>query len=252
MLSASFCTCLGGCAGFWDEVTSRNFEFNHLYSKPNPFLVLQKSTDGDERAAALRALREPKGNAGSDQDQDAVLKILATAATTDKQFLCRLAAIDSLGHFKDPRVAAHLTDAFYNSGNFSAEMATRIQCQAVTALGENGNPASVAFLTKVVKGASAESSELEKQQVMDVRIAAATALGHFHDRQAMETLIQVLQNEKDVALCDCSFESLQSCSGRKLPNDFHNWDELLHPAAAKGTVVVQQQGPGIKLMGGQR
>jgi hypothetical protein len=240
---------ISGCASFWDEVTSKNFEFKHLYTKPNPFLVLQNSTDGDERAKALRALREPKANDGTDQDQEAVLKILATAATADKQFLCRLAAIESLGKFKDPRAATHLTEAFYNSGSFPAEMATRIQCQAVAAMGETGNPSAIPLLVRVVKGASGEGSELEKQQVMDVRIAAASALGHFHDARVTEALCHILQNDKDVALCDCAFESLQACTGRKLPPDFHNWDELLHAPNVQGAVASGQQGPAVKLMG---
>jgi HEAT repeat protein len=243
-----------GCASFWDDVTSRKFEFKNLYTKPNPFVVLQSSTEGDERAKALRALREPKANGGTDQDQEAVLKILATAATADKQFLCRLAAIESLGRFKDTRAVEHLTNAFYNSGSFPPEMATRIQCQAIAALGETANPAAIGLLTKVVNGASGEGSELEKQQVMDVRIAAATALGRFHDPRVTESLTRVLQKDKDVALCDCAFESLQSSTGRKLPADFHNWDELRHSPDAQRTTVVHPGDLGLKLMGwfGQR
>jgi hypothetical protein len=244
----------GGCASFWDDVTSRKFEFKNLYTKPNPILVLQTSTDGDERAKALRALHEPKANGGTDQDQEAVLKILATAATSDKQFLCRLAAIESLGRFKDPRAVDHLTNAFYNSGSFPAEMATRIQCQAVTALGETGNPAAIPLLTKVANGASGEGSELEKQQVMDVRIAAATALGQFHDARVTESLIRILEKDKDVALCDCAFEAIQKSTGRQLPPDFHNWDDLRRNPNAQRTVSIHPGDFGLKLMGwfGQR
>jgi HEAT repeat protein len=245
----------GGCASFWDDVTSRKFEFKNLYTKPDPFLVLKNSTDGDERAKALRALREPKANGGSDQDQEAVLKILATAATSDKQFLCRLAAIESLGRFRDPRAAEHLTNAFYNSGSFPAEMATRIQCQAVAALGETGNPAAIPLLTKVANGASGEGSELEKQQVMDVRIAAASALARFHDPRATESLIRILEKDKDVALCDCAFESLQKSIGRQLPPNFHDWDGLRrNPNAAQRTASIHPGDFGLKLMGwfGQR
>src|SRR4051812_41835059 len=67
---------LCGCTGFWDKVTSRDFEFKTLFAKPNPFVVLRDSTDGDQRAEALRALREPKQNGGTDQDQETVVKIL--------------------------------------------------------------------------------------------------------------------------------------------------------------------------------
>jgi hypothetical protein len=236
-----------GCAGFWDDVTSRDFKVKSLFVKPSPFIVLHESNDGDQRAKALRALREPKQHGGSDQDQDAVVKILVTAATTEKRFLCRVAAIDALGGFKDPRAVAGLTDAFYNSGTFMPELANRLQCQALAALGATHNVAAVPFLVKVVKGAPATGTDQEKQQVMDVRIAAARALGGFEDYEAVEALVHILQNDKDVALCDCAFESLQHSTKQKLPPDYHDWDALLAkarqsppgpPAASKFSVAA--------------
>ena len=64
---------LSGCAGFWDDVTSKDFKVQAMFVTPNPLLVLRDSTDGDKRAKALRALTEPKQNGGSDEDQDAVV-----------------------------------------------------------------------------------------------------------------------------------------------------------------------------------
>jgi hypothetical protein len=230
---------LPGCAGFWDEVTSRDFKFQDLYTKPNPLQVLKDSNDGDHRARALRALQEPKQNGGSQQEQDAVLKILVTAASAESQFLCRVAAVQSLGRFQDPRAVSGLTDAFYNSGSYPQEQATRLQCLVAQALGETHNPAAVPFLVKVARGAPAEGSAQEKQQVLDVRIAAAKALGAFHNRQASEGLVRLLQTDKDVALCNCVFESLQSTTGRKLPSDFKDFDDLLRTTPAKDQALVQ-------------
>src|SRR5690348_15957930 len=51
---------LSGCANFWDDVTSRDFHLGEFFRKPNPFLVLRDSDDGNRRARALRALEEPK------------------------------------------------------------------------------------------------------------------------------------------------------------------------------------------------
>src|SRR5262249_42129046 len=131
-LALGLCAC--GCANFWDDVTSRDFSWKGMFNKPNPLIVLRDSSDGDQRARALRALHEPKQYGGGDEDQDAIVKILTTAAATEKQPLCRLAAIQSLGHFKDPRALKGLTDAFYNAGTFSPETATVIRCQALTAM----------------------------------------------------------------------------------------------------------------------
>ena len=79
---------LSGCANFWDDVTSRDFHFGEFFRKPNPFLVLRDSDDGNRRARALRALEEPKQHNGNDHDQDAVVNILTAAATTERQPLC--------------------------------------------------------------------------------------------------------------------------------------------------------------------
>jgi HEAT repeat protein len=204
-----------------------------MFTKPNPLLVLRDSSDGDQRAKALRSLREPKQYGGSDTDQDAVVNILNTAAATEKQPLCRLAAIQALGRFKDPRAVKGLTDGFYNASAFSTETATVIRCQALRALGETGNPAAVELLARVVREPPAEGTELEKQQTLDVRIAAARALGRFSHYQATEALVRVMQNEKDIALRDRAYESLQAATGKKLPPDAKEWEQLLHQASYK-------------------
>ena len=93
LLSFALCLSSCGCAGFWDDVTSRDFSLNTFFNKPNPLVVLHDSTDGDQRARALKALREPRQYGGTDLGQNAVVKILVAAASTEKQPLCRLAAI---------------------------------------------------------------------------------------------------------------------------------------------------------------
>jgi HEAT repeat protein len=232
-LCFAFCLCFGGCAGFWDDVTSRDFSWSGMFTKPNPLLVLRDSSDGDQRAKALAALHEPKQYGGTDADQDVIMNILSTAAATEKQPLCRLAAIESLGRFKDPRAVKGLTEAFYNASAFAPETATVIRCQALTALGETGNPAAVELLARVVREPPAEGTELERQQTLDVRIAAARALGKFSHYQATEALVRVMQNEKDVALRDRAYESLQAATGKKLPPDGKEWEQLLHQASYK-------------------
>src|SRR5262249_17765446 len=147
-----------GCAGLWDEVTSRDFTFDALFNKPNPMLVLRDSPDGDKRAQALQALREPRQYGGSDAEQDAVGKILVAAATTEKQPLCRLAAIESLGHFKDPRAVGGLKEAFYNANSFTPDTATVVRCRALAALGETGSPDALELLVRVVREPQAEGS----------------------------------------------------------------------------------------------
>jgi hypothetical protein len=218
---------LTGCAGFWDDITSRDFSINTFFNKPNPMLVLRDSTDGNQRAKALRALHEPKSNGGTDVEQDAVLKILTTAASTEKQPLCRLAAIQALATFKDPRVVEGLSNAFYNASSFTPETATIVRCQALAALGAVGNPAAVDLLVRVVREPPAEGPDADRQQATEVRIAAARALGHFSHYEATGALVHVLKTEKDVALRDRAYESLKAATGKDLPPDAVAWEEAL-------------------------
>jgi hypothetical protein len=202
-----------------------------MFNKPNPLLVLRDSSDGDKRARALAGLQEPKQYGGTDVEQDAIVNILTTAAATEKQPLCRLAAIQSLGRFKDPRAVKGLTEAFYNASAFSPETATVIRCEALNALGATGNPSAVELLARVVREPPAEGTEQERQQTLDVRIAAARALGKFSHYQATEALVRVMHSETDIALRDRAYESLQVATGKKLPPDAKEWDELLHQAS---------------------
>ena len=241
---------LSGCANFWDDVTSRDFHFGEFFRKPNPYLVLRDSDDGNRRARALRALEEPKQHGGNDRDQDAVVNILTAAATTERQPLCRLAAIEAFGNFHDPRAVSALQEAYFNAGNFpkdkgasgategpfggsavSNPLVLQIKCQAIASLGKTGNPEAVAFLVKILNSpeASKESAEGERQQTMDERIAAARALGNFKDYKAIEALVRVLQTEKDVALLDRAHDSLEACTGRTFPPDVQDWGPILHP-----------------------
>ena len=234
---------LAGCAGFWDEVTSRDFKFDHLFSKPNPFLVLQNSNDGDQRARAFRALREPKQLGGSDQDQDAMLNILSTGAISEKQFLCRMAAIEALGRFQDPRAVPALTRAFYQSSDFPPDLATRIQVQALASLGKTRQPEAEKFLEVVVRDkAKVEGSDQEKQQNLDVRLAAARALGNFSDPHATEVLQGLVKNDKDVALRDCAHDALAASAGPK-PFVEKAWEEFFPPAYPRDTSVAEQSAP---------
>jgi HEAT repeat protein len=232
-LSFFVCTCLCGCAGLWDEIRSNDFQVQTLFVRPDPLVVLRDSSDGDQRAKALRSLQEPKRSGGSDAEQEAVVKVLVASATGDKQPLCRLAAVRTLGRFQDPRAVQGLTDAFYNANAFAPDTATVIRCEALTALGETGNPQAVELLARVAREPQAEGTDQEKQQALDVRIAAARSLGRYNQPQATETLVRVMRTEKNVALRDRAHESLVATTGRRMSPDDTAWDEYLKPEAAR-------------------
>jgi HEAT repeat protein len=246
---------LCGCASFWDEVTSKDFKFKDLYVKGEPMEVLRTSTDGDRRADAIRRLKEPKQNGGSDQEQDEMIDLLAKTAASDKQVLCRMAAIRTLGRFKDPRAAKALQSAYdqasgpdtsvdvrtaaytAGAGNFVPENSAVLRCHALIAMGETKDPATVDLLVRVLKQPPVDGTAEERQQNLDERIAAARALGNFSQPQVTEALLQVLKKEKDVALRYRAHESLQSATGKRLPPDPQVWEEYLHQGGNVGSAA---------------
>ena len=271
------CLGLSGCASFWDDITSRDFEVRSFWAKPNPLVVLSESTDGDKRAKAFRALREPAQYGGSAQDQERVVAILCTAVQTERTAWSRQAAIASLRTFKDPRAADALIQAYYKAAAFAPETANIIRCQALAALGETGGPVAVEelvrvyadapgevpapdkaqrvreraaaaqqhaldHLVKVLKEPPVEGPEQDKTQKMQERIAAARALGKFKQYPATEALVAVLKTEKDPSLRAGAHESLQLVTGKRFPEDGQVWDDFVRNARDKNALY---EGPSL-------
>jgi hypothetical protein len=224
---AALCLGASGCGPFWDDVTRRDFSFKRLYTTPDPLVVLRDSQDADDRARAMRMLHEPLANHGDQRDQDVVVQLLATAAVSDRQIVCRQAAVFALRDFKDPRAVKALKDVYYSAGNFQPETSTILRCQILDALGTNGQKDAVELLVRVLKEPQVEGAEEDKQAKMDERIAAARSLGHFKEYQATEALAGVLKTDQDVALRDRATESLHSITGKDLPADYQQWSAYL-------------------------
>ena len=232
----------GGCATFWDDVTSRDFEVRALFVKDDPLVVLRDSKDGDKRARAYAALKEPRRSGGGDRDQEFVLELLATAVKSEAQYYPRLQAVRKLGEFADPRAVPALVEAYYNASAFGPENATVLRCQVLTALGEVGHPAGAELLVRVLRQGPVEGPEEDRRRALDERIAAARALKRFPQVPSAEALVHVLRTEKDVALRVTAHESLQACTGKQLPADAETW----------GAFVEQEKGKGDALAGGKR
>lgn len=247
------CCALSGCAGFWDDVTSRDFKFKDMFKPPpDPLWVLRNSTDGDKRSKALLALKEPLQNGGTQQQQDVVVKLLVDCVCNDPQPLCRLAAIATLQHYKDPRAAQALLDAYSKAAYFQRtrpDAMQTIQEQTLQALGVNGNANAVSLLVELVQnGAKVEGTAADKQNVLNQRIYAARALAHFPQYQSAEALVRVLRTEQDVALRDRATESLREITGQDLPPDAQAWADFLHKTGKdKDFTDVQRHKPNILL-----
>jgi hypothetical protein len=245
LLMAAACAALGGCASFWDDITSRDFHFKDMFkSPPPPMEVLRTSKDGDKKSKALRALREPLQNGGTQKEQDEVIQVLTWSATSEPQPLCRMAAIDSLQHFKDSRAAQALLDAYERASYFQRdrpETMAVIRCQALSALGINGDPRALDLLIQVVNVPPTAGPEKDQQQVLDERIAAARALAHFPQYRAAEALVAVLRTEQgSVALRNRATESLRELTGEDLPPDAQAWADFLHKSGNQDALVKKR------------
>jgi len=248
-----------GCANsyLWDDITSHDFKFKDLYTKSDPMTVLRDNQDGDARARAMKALKEPDHN-NRPADQDEAVKILTEAAVSDPRPLVRLAAIDALGRFSDPRCALPLVQAYQSAGSaqFSLEHVTSIRCEAIVALGKKKTPEAQALLIQVASEPKTEktsgvqltglSDNLKRPTPVDdedpaqrmMRLAAIRSLGEQGNRQAVPILIPMLA-EKDVAVRDRAHEALQKLTGRKdVPPEVDAWKAAVGGAPAANTAVA--------------
>jgi hypothetical protein len=237
------CAALCGCATTWDDLTSRDFHVRTMFSRPDPMTVLRESSDGDARAKAMRALKEPSQTGGSDAEQDEALRILTTAATNDSQPLCRLEAIRALGRFQDPRVVPVLISSYESAAQLPVEVSAAIQSQALTALGETRQPAAVKFLVQESgKRMPSEAGDRERQQVRDTRLAAVRALGNFErSPEVAEAMARLVQSEKDVALRDRARDTYVKVAGSEPP-----------AGAAPSPLLAPKPDTGVQLTGGTK
>ena len=239
---------VGGCASFWDDVTSRDFTISALWTTPDPLVTIRDSSDGARRAQALASLKEPLQNGGSPQDQEAYLHILSTAAKNDREPLCRLGAIRALGNYKDPRAARALEEVYQQPKlPFTQEFNSTIRQQALASLEKVGDVESRHLLIRVARqpGPALDASLTDRQQTQNEKFIALRALGKFKTQDSLETLVHVMKTERDVALRDQAHGSLELVTGKHLPTDNTYWQQqtdavALQPAPATDTGLIQR------------
>lgn len=208
-----------GCAGFWDEVTSREFSLAQTLNPPEPMSVLKNSTDGDARAKAYARLTEPATRGGTQAEQDEVVGMLTSAVVSEKQPLCRMAAATALGRFQDPRAVPALIAAYEASDQLTPEPAAMLRCRTLHALGETKRPEAANFLAEVAKRpVKSDLTERERGQARDVRLAAVRSLKNFPQHAEAAAVAQALATQdRDVAVRDRARESYVAMTGKEPP-----------------------------------
>lgn len=259
---------LTGCGAALDTITSRKFRQDPLgvtqraIVPEDPLVVLRADPprDGDDRAKAIRRLKEPTKLGLSPQDQDDVIDLLARTSTADPSPVLRLAAIDALGRFDDPRAAALLTMAYQQAHGrpegapdpvkaavvpaasripgrsaaplvaptgYAPETVAVIRCRALDALGRTGQPEAARFLATVA--APPADTAPDGADDRDVRLAAVRGLGKCRHPEAVAALSQVLTAEggKDPAVVGRAHDGLVRLTGKRLPPDPREWEGVV-------------------------
>jgi hypothetical protein len=274
-----------GCvAGAGDAITSRRFRSEpfhtiyHLYRPEDPMVILRADPprDGDQRADAMRRLKEPLAIGMTQQDQDQIVELLERTAIHDASPVLRNAAIMALGGFSDPRAEKILMLAYQNAtgrapdapdlassdthseltrhsrapsklpslallykpSGFDSKVVTMLRCRVMESLGRTGKPKAVEFLAAVAAGPKRQGA-VEGSDDREVRLAAVRGLELSRQPEAIAALAQVLAAEKgkDAALSGRAHQGLVALTGKKLPPEPQEWNEVVQA----GVTVVPEQ-----------
>lgn len=219
---------LCGCTMMsWDDLTSREFTVGSLWtSPPPPLAVIERSSDGYARTKALNKLDESSNKA----DVDKHLQVLQAAAINDRDPLCRLAALRTLGRYKDPRAAKILQEVYLSNPGMSAENNAFIRQQALTSL-QASAPAEARqlFIQAALQpsGSLTGAAQRDRMEILDERLSAIRALSKYPQPDAIETLVKLLESEKDIAIRKCAHESLMAATKKDIPLDGKAWREFV-------------------------
>jgi HEAT repeat protein len=116
---------------------------------------------------------------------------------------------------------------------FQPEWVTAIRCRVAESLGKTGRPEAVRFLAPIAGGAGQDTAP-EGSEDRDIRLAAVRGLGHCRQPEAVVALAQVLTqatsmsvNLQDTAIIGRTHEGLVWLTGKKLPPDAQQWNEVV-------------------------
>jgi HEAT repeat protein len=217
----------------------------------------------------MRRLQEPLRTTGSQQDQDEAIDVLYRVATADPSPVLRLAAVEALGRFEDPRAAGILMLAYQKADGrpegaappeaggvrlaagrglpdrsplapptgFAPDTVAVIRSRALESLARTNRPEAARFLAAVANGPGTDAAP-DGAEDRDVRLAAVRGLGRCRQPEAVVALTQVLSAEsgKDTALAGRAHDGLVRLTGQRLPPDPRQWEGVVQA----GVVVAPE------------
>jgi len=167
------------------------------------------------RADAVRQFAERSTHVDS-PEQRKLTDQLARQIQIEPDPIVRQAVVQTIAEFKTP-----MAQQVLEAGLDDDDEAVRIAC--CQELGKRGDAASVEKLGNV----------LRSDADMDVRLAAAKALGHFKTPESMKALVAAL-DDRDPALQFVGVESMKSASGKDYGPNVEAWRQ-----AANGESVPE-------------
>ncbi len=169
-------------------------------------VALVQSHLPDERREALQAIAKDR----KALKEESVVELFCLVARSDEDALVRGAAARGLARMEGRSVLETLTHVATNDKDHY------VRADAVRALGRRVPP----------EGMAAVAGALKDDSDVDVRIAAAEALRYFRRKEAAETLVPALTDQR-LAVARKAWESLRYMTGQDLPREGPPWTEYL-------------------------
>jgi len=142
------------------------------------------------------------------QDQRDRTDQLARQIQIEPDPLIREAIIETISRFRTPLSGQVLT-----AGLNDTDEAVRLAC--CRALGARGESASITSLAAV----------LQKEESIDVRLAAAEALGNIKSPEAVQALVVAL-DDRDPAMQYVGVQSMRSITGKDYGGNVQAWRQV--------------------------
>jgi hypothetical protein len=197
---------LTGCSDTWETVTSHRFRDGLLehpyatvkgyYIPEDPMEVLRTDPprDGDEIASAMRRLKEPLLNRGTQEDQDIIVNMLSKAACSDHSPVIRMEAIKALGRFQDPRGVGALMVAYqkaHGRKDYEPEPAPKPKPVVQASAKTGGKPNALPSLADLGLDITKSPNDYQPEWVTAIRCRALEALGRTGRVEAVAFLSSV-------------------------------------------------------------
>ena len=177
-----------------------------------------------QRLAAMKEMAE-KANKQSPAEQERVSGDLAKQIQDEQDPMIRREIVRTLGHFNTASSSAVLQAA-------TADADSGVRIAACGAWGRRGGPEAAERLTGL----------LTSDTNLDVRLAAARAIGETHEKSAVQPLAEAL-SDGDPAIQYRVVGALKQISGKDYGNDVNLWKAYArgeNPTPASGPSIAQR------------